>query len=318
MSGVTVRAPAKVNLQLAVGAPRPDGYHDLINVFHAVSLCDDVHAAPADGVTVSVEGPRPGAPAPEVPLDGTNLAVRAAHALAEHVGLPAEVHLTIRKRIPVAGGMAGGSADAAAALLACDALWGTGLPRDELEELAAGLGADVPFALAGGTAVGVGRGDRLTPVLGRGQFHWVFAIAEGGLSTPAVYAECDRLRGAAAGEVTPEPDEALMTALRRGDAKALGRALSNDLQDAALALRPALAQTLAAGVEHGALGAVVSGSGPTCAFLVATPEAGLDLAVALSALGLCRDVKRASGPVPGARLVEDGAAAGRGGRTDRA
>jgi 4-diphosphocytidyl-2-C-methyl-D-erythritol kinase len=294
--------PAKVNLQLSVGPRRTDGYHDLATVFQAISLHDEVIARPADAITVTVEGVGTATDVSGVPTDGTNLAVRAARALAARAGISDGVALRIRKAIPVAGGMAGGSADAAAALLACDALWGTGLSRADLDELAAGLGADVPFGLLGNTALGVARGDRLSEVLGRGAFHWVLAVDTEGLSTAAVYAECDRLRGAA--EV-PEPvaDPALMSALRAGDAAALGRALSNDLEAAALSLRPSLARTLAAGRELGVLGAMVSGSGPTCAFLVANAEAALDVAVGLSALGVCRDVRRATGPVPGARVI---------------
>lgn len=308
MSSVSVRVPGKVNLQLSVGGLRPDGYHDLVNVLHAVSLYDELSARPGFGVSVTVSGTGPEGsegsegPAGSVPLDGDNLAVRAAYALAEVAGVPADVALHISKGIPVAGGMAGGSADAAAALLACDQLWGCGLGRVELDRLAARLGADVPFALSGGTAVGVGRGDRLTPALARGRFHWVLAVADGGLPTPAVYAECDRLRGSRrAGE--PELSAALMSALRTGDAVGLGQALSNDLQPAALSLRPALRMTLGAGREHGALGALVSGSGPTCAFLARDEEHSIDLAVALSGAGVCRTVRRATGPVPGARLT---------------
>lgn len=301
MPSVTVRAPAKVNLQLSVGPPGPDGYHDLATVFHAVSLYDQLVAESAEDLTVTLEEI---SGAVGVPLDDTNLAVRAARALAGHTGTSDGVHLRLTKRIPVAAGMAGGSADAAAALLACDALWGTGLSRPELEEIGATLGADVPFALLGGTAIGTGRGDRLSPALGRGTFHWVFAVAGEGLSTPEVYAHCDKLRAAAGTEpAAPVADEALMFALRAGDAGALGAALSNDLQAAALSLRPELRLTLAAADDLGALGAIVSGSGPTVAFLVRSPEAGLDLAVGLTAMGLCRDVKRATGPVPGARVV---------------
>lgn len=309
MPSVTVRAPAKVNLQLSVGSLRPDGYHDLVNVFQAVSLHDEVTAASAEEFSVQLIATSAGADLSGVPLDGENLAVRAALLLADHVGLDEAAALTIRKAIPVAGGMAGGSADAAAALLACDSLWQTHLPRPELMDLAASLGADVPFALLGHTAVGLGRGDLLSPVLGRGQFNWVFALAEGGLSAAAGYAECDRLR-ADNGEHTDaglhsEIDPRLLAALRSGDAVALGQALSNDLEQAALSLRPDLAATLAAGREQGALGAVVSGSGPTCAFLVDSPEAGIDLAVALTAMGLCQDIKRAVGPVGGARVVSE-------------
>ncbi len=307
MAVVTVRAPAKVNLQLSVGGLRPDGYHELTNVFHAVSLFDELIARPAIDISVTVRAANGTVLGlADVPTDDRNLAVKAAHLLAEHTGIVDGVAMEIRKTIPVAGGMAGGSADAAAALLACDALWETHLSRAELDDLAAQLGADVPFALLGNTAVGTGRGDQLSAVLGRGQFHWVLAVAEKGLSTTDVYAECDRLRAASGEhvELIPEPaDPALMAALRSGDAKALGAALRNDLQSAALSLRPDLGRTLEAGEELGALGAVLSGSGPTCAFLVTSAEAALDLAVGLTALGLCRDVKRATGPVAGARTV---------------
>ena len=297
-SPVTVRVPAKVNLQLTVGPPRPDGYHDVVSIFQAVSVYDEVTVEPAEGLRVVVVGDAAG----EVPVDGRNLAARAAVRLAERAGVRADVRLVVRKDIPVAGGMAGGSADAAGALVACDALWGTGLRRERLLAIAAELGSDVPFAVVGGTAVGTGRGERLTPALARGRFEWVFAVAAGGLLTPAVYAEIDRLR---AGRAIPEgrPSERLLTALRAGDAEALGRSLRNDLQPAACNLRPQLRMTLSVGEEYGALGAVVSGSGPTCAFLARDTEHSLDLAVALSASGLCRAVKRAHGPVPGARVI---------------
>lgn len=306
MASITVRAPAKVNLQLWVGPTRPDGYHDLVNVFQAVSLYDEVGAEAADDFSVMVTAAAGGPALAEVPQDSSNLAVRAARLLADHTGVADGVRLRIRKSIPVAAGMAGGSADAAAALLACDALWQTHLGRDELAALAAQLGADVPFALLGNTAVGFGRGDLLTPVLGRGQFHWVFALAEEGLSTPTVYAECDRLRARDPGwTARPRDDVApdLLAAVCSGDPVALGRALDNDLTPAALSLRPQLAATLAVGPAHGALGSILCGSGPTCAFLVDSTEAALDLAVALTAMGLCRDVKRATGPVGGARLI---------------
>ncbi len=306
MASITVRAPAKVNLQLSVGRRRPDGYHDLVNVFQAVSLYDEVSAQPADDFSVSVSAAAGGPDLAGVPQDADNLAVRAARLLADHTGVADGVALRIRKAIPVAAGMAGGSADAAAALLACDGLWQTHLRREELAALAAQLGADVPFALLGSTAVGYGRGDVLTPVLGRGQFHWVFALADEGLSTAAVYAECDRLRtrdpgwaGAPRDDVDPD----LIAAVCSGDPAALGRSLANDLTAAALSLRPELAATLAAGPAHGTLGSILCGSGPTCAFLVDSAEAALDLAVALTAMGLCGDVKRATGPVGGARLV---------------
>lgn len=295
---VTARAPAKVNLELMVGPLRPDGFHHLATVFQAVGLYDDVSVESADDWGVTVTGPY----ADQVPTDNSNLAMRAARLLAGETGIDVPVHITIDKDIPVAGGMAGGSADAAGALVACDALWGLGSSKASLEELGAELGSDVPFALTGGTAMGSGRGDRLAPVLGRGHYHWVFAMGDVGLSTPAVYAECDRLR-ATLRVPEPVPSASMMTALRSGDAAALGRALSNDLQPAAISLQPRLDEVLRTGIEYGALGGIVSGSGPTVAFLVADTERGLDLAVALTASGTVSVVKRAVGPVAGAHVV---------------
>ena len=298
MTSVTVRVPAKINLHLAVGGPRPDGFHDVATVYQAVGLYDEVTVTPADALTVEVVG----AHVRGVPGDAGNLAARAASLLARRAGVEPRVHLRLVKGIPVAGGMAGGSADAAAALLACDALWGRALAREQLIDLAAELGSDVPFALVGGTAVGTGRGERLTPALTAGRFAWVLGIAEGGLSTPAVYAETDRLRS---GRVLPEPrvPDAVLRALRAGDAPALGRALGNDLQAAACSLRPQLSATLAVGREQGALGCLVSGSGPTCAFLTRDDRHSEDLAAALASSGTCAGVARAYGPVPGAQLL---------------
>ena len=319
---VRVRAPAKVNLQLSVGPVRDDGYHDLVNVFHAVSLADELTAVPADELCVVVEGGaatavRASRPTPSavtestaamaidaVPTGPDNLAAKAADVLASYLGMEPAVELRIHKAIPVAGGMAGGSADAAAALVACNALWEADLDRDTLLELAASLGSDVPFALLGGTAVGFGRGEQLSPALTRGRFDWVFALADEGLSTPAVYAECDRLRADRGTQPDwPQVSEGLMAALAGGDAEALGRELCNDLQPAALTLRPALRRTLTAGRDLGALGALVSGSGPTCAFLARSEDHALDLAVALSGAGVAASVICAHGPVPGATVL---------------
>jgi len=282
-----------------VGPLRRDGYHELTTVFAALSLVDELTATASDGLSLAVEGEG----AADVPLDDGNLAWRAAALLAEHTGREPDVALHVRKAIPVAGGCAGGSADAAAALVACDALWGTGMTRDGLAALAARLGSDVPFALHGGTALGTGRGERLTPVLGRGTFSWVLAVADGGLSTPAVYAELDRQRASGPVGVVTEPS-AVLAALRSGDAAELGRALHNDLQPAALSLAPHLRRVLSAGRELGALGAVVSGSGPTVALLAADPDAADDLAATLAGEGVCRAVRRAEGPAPGTRVVE--------------
>ena len=292
---VTVRAPGKVNLHLSVGRRRDDGFHDVTTVFQAVSLYDDVTASSGDGVTCSVSGEGAG----DVPTDSRNLAVAAAVRLARYAEVDHGVRLDLLKGVPVAGGMAGGSADAAATLVACDALWQTGLTREDLETIAAQLGSDVPFALHGGSALGVGRGEQVSPVLARGQFHWVFALAERGLSTAAVYEEHDR------GDPLPEREpDGVLTALRAADVVALGRALHNDLQAAALRLRPALRRTLDAGLERGAVGAVVSGSGPTCAFLAASKSDAVALAAGLAGAGVCRAVRTAYGPVHGARIVE--------------
>ena len=304
---MTVRVPAKVNLQLAVGPPRDDGYHELVTVFHAVSLFDEVTVRPASRTSVLVTG----ANADSVPRGNTNLAARAASALARATGRrrhgPAAVQIEILKRIPIAAGLAGGSADAAAALVACNELWRTGLSQQQLCDVAAEVGSDVPFALVGGTAVGQGRGERLTAALVAGTYHWVLAFAAAGLATPEVYAACDRLRSArAAADGTPrEPppprlDTALMAALRSGDPATVGPLLANDLQPAAVSLLPELRRALAAGREHGALGGIVSGSGPTCAFLAADASRARDLAVSLTGAGVCRRVVRVTGPVPGA------------------
>ncbi|MDO9379216.1 MAG: 4-(cytidine 5'-diphospho)-2-C-methyl-D-erythritol kinase [Nocardioidaceae bacterium] len=302
MSSTTVRVPAKINLALGVGPVAADGLHALATVYQAVDLCDEVHATSRDDdeivVSVHLDAERERG---SVPLDGTNLAVRAALALREATGVTAGATLAIRKAIPVAGGMAGGSADAAAALVACDELWGTGLGRAGLEPIAASLGSDVPFCLHGGTAMGGGHGEQISPVLARGGYQWVFAIAERGLSTAAVYAEFDAITDGVVTE--PEVPDQLMAALRAGDAEALGAALSNDLQPAALRLRPELEETLAVGRQCGALGALLSGSGPTAMFLAGDAQHAMDIAVALAAAQVCVDVVQAAAPVAGARVV---------------
>ena len=301
-SSVRVEAPGKVNLFLSVGAPGPDGYHPLTTVFQAVRLIETVTArrqSAQDHGTVTLTLEEPDA---DVPTDASNLAVRAAKLLAEATGVGEGVDLLLRKRVPVAGGMAGGSADAAAALVACNALWGTGLPLPELSALAARLGADVPFPLTGATAVGSGRGDLVTPIMTRGSYHWVFALAEDGLSTPAVFRRFDELTGAGEPAVRDVP-EALTAALRAGDARALADSLDNDLQAAALDLRPELAEVIAVAEEAGALRAIVSGSGPTIAALVEDPGSAQRVSRALKASGLVAGVLRADAPVSGARVV---------------
>jgi 4-diphosphocytidyl-2-C-methyl-D-erythritol kinase len=300
---VTVRVPSKVNLHLAVGAVRKDGFHEVATVFQSLSLTDEVTVAIADepGVEVRGEG------ASAVPTDGANLAWRAVEELSRRVGKGAEepkVRVLIRKGIPVSGGMAGGSADAAATLVGLANLWKLEMGRDELAHVAAALGSDVPFMLHGGTALGTGRGEQIVPVLTRHTFHWVLAFARGGLATPKVYGELDRLRDTGdpprVGEVEP-----VLEALAAGDPRQLALLLGNDLQAAAVSLRPGLRRTLRAGVDAGALAGTVSGSGPTCAFLCASAEDAVRVAAELSGAGVCRTVRVVHGPVPGARVITD-------------
>ncbi len=320
VTSVTVRVPAKINLQLAVGPLRPDGYHGLVTLFHAVSLFDDVTVAPAEADTVTVTGEGAGV----VPEDGTNLALRAVTALRRMLaerdraaegsvaagisgagGVGGAVSVALAKRIPVAGGMAGGSADAAATLVACNELWQTGLSQQELRTVAAQIGSDVAFPVLGGTAIGQGRGEQLTPVdpAVQATYHWVLALADGHLSTPRVFRELDRQRQ---NQQVPDPElsSELMQALTNGDPVALGKALTNDLQEPALTLFPALRKTLEAGREAGALGALVSGSGPTCFFLAETEASATRIKNALRAAGVSRTQALATGPANGACVVE--------------
>ena len=300
--GVVVRVPAKVNLQLSVGPLGEDGFHEVVSVFQAISIFDDVtvrHAIEGSGITLTLSG----STSVGVPTDSTNLAHKAAELMVTRYGISGDLSIHLKKEIPVAGGMAGGSANAAGVIVGIDALFGLNLSRDEMEGIASELGSDVPFAIAGGIAVGRGRGDQLTPALARGTYHWVVAMAGNGLSTPAVYKECDRLREGL-DIARPQTSDALLQALRAADARSVGEALANDLQAAACSLRPTLRLVLDVGEEYGALGGIVSGSGPTVVFLVEDEERALDLTVALSASGVVGGVIRASGPVHGARVVE--------------
>ena len=275
-NSVTVRVPAKVNLQLSVGPREDDGFHGLVTVFQAISIYDDLtitHAAPGSGLSLSITGDHIAG----VPADETNLAAKAAQIIAKEYDVDIDATMQIHKTIPVAGGMAGGSANAAAAIVAIDALYSLGMTREEMVKVARQLGSDVPFMLNGGTAIGRGRGDELTAALSRGTYHWVLALSSAGLSTPSVYAECDRLR-AGLTIANPQASDKLMQSLLAADAISVGKHLVNDLQSAACSL--------------------------TVAFLVSDEEAGLDLAVALTASGVVGSVARATGPVPGARVIE--------------
>jgi 4-diphosphocytidyl-2-C-methyl-D-erythritol kinase len=298
---VHVRAPGKLNLFFEVGPVGDDGYHDVASVYQAVTLFEDLWASRAAESSISVSGD---VDVSGVPLDERNLAVRAARLVTDAVGWEGGIRLEIHKGVPVAGGMGGGSADAAAALVAVNELVDGGLSGADLHELAARLGADVPFALLGGTAVGTGRGDELAPALGRGRFSWVLVSDGDGLSTPQVYGALDRIRAEAdirPDRAVPSVDPAVLRALRSGDALALAAVIRNDLQLAALSLRPALADVLDEGLAAGALGGLVSGSGPTVAFLVSDEAHGRRIAERLDAGGRRSHV--VSGPAPGARVI---------------
>ena len=302
-SVVHTRAPGKVNVFLKVGSLLDDGYHNVAIAYQAVSLYDDVRAYPADDFSVSLTGT---VDLSRVPTDGSNIAIKAARLLARRTAFRGGVRLEIDKHVPVTGGMGGGSADAAATLLACDTLWGTGLPREEMLDLASELGADVPFAFTGGTAIGTGRGDQLSPALAKGTFQWVFAMADFGLSTPDVYRELDKHRDRHSQDIfpaslAPTVDANVLQALRAGDPHMLAECLFNDLQAPALLLEPSLAAVLELGEQNGALAGIVSGSGPTIAFLTADLDSALELQIALSAARLT--VVRATGPVHGARVI---------------
>ena len=295
---VTVQVPAKVNLQLSVGPKEADGYHEVATVFQAISLFDNVKVAAADQFSIIVSGDYTNG----VPLDQSNLVYKAIELMADKFDTDKNLEISIEKSIPVAGGMAGGSADAAAVLLGIDQLYRLGLSKDELGEIARKLGSDVPFMLHGGVAVGRGHGDEITPALSRGNYHWVIALSSNGLATPAVYGECDRLR-TGLDIKAPSINDELLQALLTGDSVRVGKALNNDLQAAAISLRPALRLILDTGQEYGALGGIVSGSGPSVAFLVADEDHSLDLAVALTSSGVVGSVVRAQGPVVGAKVT---------------
>jgi 4-diphosphocytidyl-2-C-methyl-D-erythritol kinase len=281
-----------------VGPREFSGYHELATIFQAVGIYDEITVSAADSLTISGLGSF----ADQIPTDETNLVWQAAELVARACGEEPNIHIQIDKSIPIAAGMAGGSADAAATLVACDTYWNAGIPRDQLDAMAATLGSDVPFMLHGGCALGVGRGDVLSPVMIRGSFHWVFATFDEGLSTAQIYEKTDEMRGLEFEEAPEVPTE-LLSALARGDAPALGRLLHNDLQLAATTSRPQLGRVLEQGIDYGALGAIVSGSGPTCAFLVRDESSAIDLVVALKASGLVDDVLRTHGPVHGARVI---------------
>ena len=295
---VSVRVPGKINLQLSVGPLQRDGYHEVATVFQSVSLFDELTLSESDGdgIEIAAEGKS------AIPLGKENLAFKAAELMRKKFDISTGLLIKIKKEIPIAGGMAGGSANAGATIVGIDALFSLGLKRDEMERIGGEIGADVPFTISGGTAIGTGRGDQITPVLSRGSYNWVLALSSSGLSTPAVYKECDRLREGL--DISkPHVSDSLLHSLSQGDAKALGKSLTNDLQAAACSLKPALRLILDVGLDYGALGGIVSGSGPTVAFLAESEDHALDLVVALTSSGVVGNVIRVAGPVPGARVI---------------
>jgi 4-diphosphocytidyl-2-C-methyl-D-erythritol kinase len=300
MGPVKVRVPAKINLHLGVGPARVDGYHEVTTVYHAISVFDEITARPADTLALTMDGEGAG----ELALDETNLVVRAVHTLAAATGHSPHARLHLRKQIPLSAGLAGGSADAAATLVACDALWGTGFSREDLAAVAASLGSDVPFLVLGGTALGTGRGEQVSPVLAPGNtWHWVVAFAAGGLSTPEVYRELDRLRIAGVAPKAAGSTDEILAALRQRDATVLAASLVNDLEPAALSLQPGVRETLDAGIAAGSLAGIVSGSGPTCVFLCRDAASAESVTAKLNGSGTARAVRTATGPMPGARLT---------------
>jgi len=323
-----VRIPAKINLHLAVGARRPDGYHDLVSVMQTVSLHDmlllrlsgaaaAVHPSTRRFTSVALTVDGDGAVPEGVPADASNLVLVAAERLMRELGISqgngtdgamddtaahshhgATTRIHLAKRIPVAAGMAGGSADAAAALVGLDALWRTGLSQDVLRELASDIGSDVPFCLVGGTALATGSGTSVARVLTRGSWHWVIGIDDVPLSTPAVYARFDELTPPA-----PSAPDLVLHALLTGDAEALAAGLHNDLQPAAESLRPVLAERRTAMLDAGALAAIVSGSGPTVIALARDALHAHQLA--RSVAEVVPRVEVASSPAGGPELAED-------------
>jgi 4-diphosphocytidyl-2-C-methyl-D-erythritol kinase len=299
MVEVTAYASAKLNLALRVGRRRADGFHPLKTLFHAVDLLESVTVTPAKRDRIEVAG----LGAEDVPTDSSNLVAQATELLRRMTGRRVPVRIRLNKAVPTAAGLAGGSADAAAALIALNQLWSLGLLPRQLHDLAAALGSDVPFALHGGTAIGHGRGETLTPVRAGSRLYWALVTTPAGMSTPDVFERFDQMVERSALEAPPPIPTGLVDAVRRGDPQAVGRYLINDLQAAILALRPDLSNVLATANRIGALGAVISGSGPTVACLAPGPQSAAKLAETLGAALPNNKILLAAGPAPGARLA---------------
>jgi len=299
MARVTVRAPGKINLALHVGPREASGYHDLLSVFHAVDVWETLTAEDASEFSLTVSGD---VVLDEIPLDENNLVIKAARAVQRLCGFEGAAAFHVDKQVTVGGGMAGGSADAAAALIAVDALWGTKLSQVQLLELAAELGSDVPFSLEGYTQIGRGRGHLLEPIDSL-PFYWVIVPQTLHLSTPLVYSTLDVMRGESAPAVPPAPSRGLLDALFAGDAHELAGELVNDLAAPAISLAPQIESVLETGANLGALAGMVSGSGPTCVFLTKDAEHQARLSDGFEAAGIY--ALSASSPARGAHLLRD-------------
>ncbi|MDU0478194.1 4-(cytidine 5'-diphospho)-2-C-methyl-D-erythritol kinase [Staphylococcus chromogenes] len=296
------RAHSKVNLHLGVGPARADGFHELRTIFQSLSLFDalrlEPHSASQHVITVSGLG------ADTVPTDSRNLVWRAVDRVVELAGEQRRFRLHLDKGIPTAGGMAGGSADAAAALLLANKELGEPLSEAQLLDIAAELGSDIPFTLLGGTMLGTGRGEKLTPVPSQGEYHWALAFNAKGLSTPAVFRKLDEMRASPSDNEPSVNTQELEAALAAGNIRDVARLMANDLEAPALELLPELQHTLARGEQAGALRGMVSGSGPTCAFLCESAEAATYVARDIEAAGLATGTDTATGPAAGAHVTE--------------
>lgn len=307
---IVASAPGKVNLHLGVGEARTDGYHDLVSVFHAVDRREVVRllldGAPVAGPAVQSMRTTFFVDEPDEDIDGPgNLAWRAVEAVVARAGVAVpRVRIEVDKHVFVAGGMAGGSADAAAALVAANALvagYGEPLPDEELFEIAASLGADVPFSLMGGTALGTGRGDKLVEMLSRGRLHWVFINPKIGINTGGAFALLDDLRHGNPALLPHLDATELSQALTSGDVARVAAALHNDLEAPALSMRPVLKRVLGVAGDAGRR-AIVSGSGPTVAVLCDDADAARFAAEHLTEQFDGYEVFVAEGPDHGAQV----------------
>jgi 4-diphosphocytidyl-2-C-methyl-D-erythritol kinase len=290
-SSISASAPGKVNLFFAVGALGDDGYHQVVSVYQALNLREVVTVQFAESWQVLVTGSIPVEQLAQVPTSQENLVVRAAKVLLDKFAVAEDraVNFHIFKNVPVAGGMGGGSADAAAALLAVNELANLNLSNADLHRLGSELGADVPFSLLGGTAVGTGHGTALEQITNVKQLNWVLVTNPRGLSTPSVYRKLDEIRAAKNQDPTkvstPKVPQELISALQSGNPQVIAKLLHNDLQEAAVALMPELTETMNAGLAAGALAAMVSGSGPTVALLALDKDHADSIATSLKNLG---------------------------------